>query len=299
MGDGDGWARCGRGHIHWGRHGASGLLPFHRDTAEDITYVLLQQRAGWCNGGGTWGMFGGARGSREDEVAAALRETAEESSLRAEGVRVHGILTDDHGGWQFTSVVASAPERASVRPASLETSDTAWVSADEVEGMRLFEPFEASWPRLRTATFKPVLVVDVANVMGARADGWWRDRVGAATRLHDQIVRLAGRGVSDIPPFEVSYPEIVLVVEGVVAREMATDSGQARPRPGRRRGPVEPDVRVVRAKGSGDDAIVEVVRAAEPGAAYVVVTADRELRRRCEELGASLMGPRMLLNQLR
>ena len=37
-----------------------------------------------------------------------------------------------------------------------------------------------------------VLVVDVANVMGSRPDGWWRDRPGAATRLLAALGPLAG-----------------------------------------------------------------------------------------------------------
>jgi hypothetical protein len=32
-----------------------------------------------------------------------------------------------------------------------------------------------------------VLVVDSANVVGHTPDGWWRDRPGAAKRLHDRI----------------------------------------------------------------------------------------------------------------
>src|SRR4051812_35790995 len=129
MGDGNGWSRCDRGHVHWGRYGAAGLLAFHRGPSDDEPYVLLQQRAWWCNGGGTWGMFGGARDSHEDQVTAALRETAEESTLRTETLRIHGTLADDHGGWEFTSVVASGAERAEVRAASLETRDAAWVRA--------------------------------------------------------------------------------------------------------------------------------------------------------------------------
>jgi len=35
------------------------------------------------------------------------------------------------------------------------------------------------------------IVVDVANVMGSRPDGWWRDRAGAAVRLHADIATLA------------------------------------------------------------------------------------------------------------
>jgi len=37
-----------------------------------------------------------------------------------------------------------------------------------------------------------VLVVDVANVMGSRPDGWWRDRAGAAARLLTELAPLAG-----------------------------------------------------------------------------------------------------------
>ncbi|GAA4129287.1 hypothetical protein GCM10022215_41650 [Nocardioides fonticola] len=33
-----------------------------------------------------------------------------------------------------------------------------------------------------------VLVVDGANVVGARADGWWKDRAGAARRLHEALL---------------------------------------------------------------------------------------------------------------
>ena len=43
------------------------------------------------------------------------------------------------------------------------------------------------------------IVVDVANVMGSRPDGWWRDRAGAAARLHAEIVRLAASGRAILP----------------------------------------------------------------------------------------------------
>jgi rRNA-processing protein FCF1 len=57
------------------------------------------------------------------------------------------------------------------------------------------------------------------------------------------------------------------------------------------------EVRVVLAPGSGDDAIVDVVR--ELPGPVAVVTADRELRRRCEAEGASVLGPGWLLGLLR
>ncbi len=58
-------------------------------------------------------------------------------------------------------------------------------------------------------------------------------------------------------------------------------------------------VRLVSAPGSGDDAIVSVVAdAAARVETCLVVTADRELRRRCEELNASVVGPGWLLRLL-
>ena len=59
---------------------------------------------------------------------------------------------------------------------------------------------------------------------------------------------------------------------------------------------VPPAVRVVTAPGSGDDAIVAAAAAAD--GACLVVTADRELRRRCAEVGADVAGPGWLLSLL-
>ena len=54
---------------------------------------------------------------------------------------------------------------------------------------------------------------------------------------------------------------------------------------------------MVQADGSGDDAIVALAREL-PGRRFVV-TADRELRRRCEAAGATVLGPGWLLGLLR
>jgi rRNA-processing protein FCF1 len=117
------------------------------------------------------------------------------------------------------------------------------------------------------ATVPVLVVVDAANVVGSVPDGWWRDRRGAAERLRD---RLASEGVP-----AVSGPvEIVLVVEGA-ARGVES----------------VPGVRVSSATGSGDDHIVEVVASAGDRS-VLVITADRELRRRVGELGAEVAGPR-------
>jgi 8-oxo-dGTP diphosphatase len=154
------------------------------------------------------------------------------------------------------------------------------------------------------------IVVDVANVMGSRPDGWWRDRAGAAVRLHAELVGLAasGRGV---PPGETDPPDFVMVLEGAAkaaagrlsaASPAGSPPGKATPgaattgaaTPGAARAG---EVRVVLAPGSGDDAIVAVVR--ELPGHRVVVTADRELRERCVAAGATILGPGWLLALLR
>jgi hypothetical protein len=125
-----------------------------------------------------------------------------------------------------------------------------------------------------------VLVVDAANVVGSRPDGWWRDRAGAAARLLGRLVALPG-AVLEGPGGPVTCTEVVAVVEG-----------RARDVPG-------PDgVRVVRAAGSGDDALVDcTVGLAAEGRALLVVTADRGLRERLPA-GSRVAGPGWLLAEL-
>jgi 8-oxo-dGTP diphosphatase len=171
------------------------------------------------------------------------------------------------------------------------------------------------------------VVVDVANVMGSRPDGWWRDRAGAAARLHAAIVRLAASGRAILPDDDAGPddkagpPAFVLVLEGaakaapipaapipaapipaapIPAAPIPAAPIPAAPIPAAEPGsadPVQPgEVRVVHARGSGDDAIVAVVR--ELPGRRVVVTADRELRDRSVAAGATILGPRWLLGQL-
>jgi hypothetical protein len=120
----------------------------------------------------------------------------------------------------------------------------------------------------------PLLVVDGANVVGSVPDGWWRDRRGAAERLRDRLAPLARSGVAGLP----GPLELVLVVEGA-ARGVES----------------VPGVRVEDAPGSGDDHIVNLAAAAGDRPC-LVVTADRELRRRVQEHGAQVAGPRTVLS---
>jgi hypothetical protein len=125
-----------------------------------------------------------------------------------------------------------------------------------------------------------VLLVDAANVVGARPDGWWRDRAGATTRLLTRLAALRGRSVPG-PDGAVVCDEVIAVVEGA-AREVPAPEG----------------VRVERATGSGDDALAAcAARLTAEGAALLVVTADRGLRARLPT-GTSVAGPGWLLARL-
>ncbi|MFI9510333.1 hypothetical protein [Nocardia sp. NPDC052566] len=125
-----------------------------------------------------------------------------------------------------------------------------------------------------------LIVVDAANVVGSRPDGWWRDRSGAARRLLERLTSLHER--LDRPA------EIVVVLEGAAKAAMTSEAGFE-------------GLHIVAAHGSGDDAIVDVVAAAvekDGHRSITVVTADRGLRTRVEALGATTTGPRWLLDQL-
>lgn len=129
------------------------------------------------------------------------------------------------------------------------------------------------------------LVVDAANVVGSRPDGWWRDRAGAASRLLGEVAALPGRDV-DLPGRDVDgsgrgpvrIGEVVVVLEG-----RARDAVPPQELPAA--------VQVVRAGGYGDDEIVARAGTAPPP--VVVVTADRGLRERLPA-GVVTVGPSWL-----
>jgi 8-oxo-dGTP diphosphatase len=289
-GDGDGWVVCRQGHRHWGLFGAAGLLLTRPGGGPSDLEVLLQHRATWSHHGGTWGLLGGARHSSESPVTAALREAAEEGGLAADAVRVNGRYDDDHGGWSYATVVATTGRTATAMPTSPESIAVEWVPEGDVDRRDLHPGFGASWPALRCALRPLTVVVDAANVVGSRPDGWWRDRAGAARRLLTSCAALArdGLAATDVPdglagPLEHCWPAVVVVVEGA-SRAAAHDAPDA--------------VRVVSAPASGDDTIVEVSRSAAGDGPTLVVTADRELRERVSAVGATTAGPRWLTGLL-
>lgn len=240
---------------------------------------MLQHRAPWSHHGGTWGVPGGARDSHETVSTAALREAVEEAAVGPDEVRVTGVHTDDHDGWSYTTVLAEPV--AQIRPvsASAESVEIRWQPVEAVDRLVLHPGFALTWPVLRAAFPPPQLIVDAANVVGSRPDGWWHRRLSAAQELHDQLAILSESGLEPwswprpgrVDGLSWVYPRVTMVVEGA-ARHIAADA----------------TLHVVRAAGSGDDAIVDVVRE-RPHA--VVVSADRELRRRVRSVGATVVGP--------
>lgn len=118
-----------------------------------------------------------------------------------------------------------------------------------------------------------VLVVDGANVVGSVPDGWWRDRAGAARRLHDRLV------TADLAD------QVVLVLEGQ-ARGGAPEGDEG-------------GVRTVHAPGAGDPEIARqaaLAVAAAEGREVTVVTADRALA--AQVAPAEVRGPGWLLERL-
>ena len=126
-----------------------------------------------------------------------------------------------------------------------------------------------------------VVLVDAANVVGARPDGWWRDRAGATSRMLAQLTRLPGRSVPAPGGGHVLCSDVIAVVEGA-ARSVPAPDG----------------VTLVRAPGSGDDALAScATRIAGEGRALLVVTADRGLRARLPD-GVTVTGPGWLFTAL-
>jgi hypothetical protein len=168
-------------------------------------------------------------------------------------------------------------------------------------------------PADHPATTGIVLIVDVANVMGSRPDGWWRDRMAAATRLLTAFGQVIGMETTGPDGGRRRIARVVAVLEGAargaaapgVVRvtdasgliESAVTAGDDDPKD-------RPTVEVVEAERDGDAAIVTVTEtfisalAESPEItdrvdAVLVVTADRGLRRRLPP-AATIVGPEWL-----
>ena len=138
------------------------------------------------------------------------------------------------------------------------------------------------------------VVVDAANVVGARPDGWWRDRPGAARRLAGRIVAVLVSRPEDLAELldgttptsmetagsdlSEAAVQVHLVLEGA-----ASDVEDL---------PTHPLLDVVHAPADGDAAIAALAgELAGPENRVLVVTADRALRDRVRAAGAEVTGP--------
>ena len=142
------------------------------------------------------------------------------------------------------------------------------------------------------------VIVDGANVVGSRPDGWWRDRAGAARRLAGRLAAALAADPQLLAAALTRQPDtptdlrVHLVLEGAASR--ADDL------------PTHPALDVVRAATDGDAAIAELAAVLTDGTdpadptdhAVVVVTADRGLRERVQRCGAATLGPNALLDAL-
>ena len=123
-----------------------------------------------------------------------------------------------------------------------------------------------------------MLVVDVANVMGSRPDGWWRDRAGAAARLMTELP-VAGTEVRSPDDVPLLVTRVLAVLEGKARDAQAPDGVEA-----------------VRATADGDSAVAALAAdLVAEGQLVLVVTADRGLRASLPP-AALVAGPRWLLD---
>ena len=120
-----------------------------------------------------------------------------------------------------------------------------------------------------------MLLIDAANVVGSRPTGWWRDRAGAARAFVDQVRAAVDSG-------RLAQP-VTVVLEGKAREGVPVGVAEG--------------VTVLHAAGSGDDTLIDVTANASDQE-VTLVTADRELRRRAEALGAEVVGPDWLLGLL-
>ncbi|CAN5123079.1 NUDIX domain-containing protein [soil metagenome] len=303
---GDGWVEDGSGRRFWGRFGAAGLLAHDGERG-----ILLQHRANWSHFGGTWGLPGGARHHDETSVQGAIREAHEEAGVPSESLTLKFTSTLDLGFWSYTTVVVDVATPFDAVIADAESIEMRWVPIDEVADLPLHPGFESAWPALKTElTRGTVVVVDAANVVGSKPNGWWKDRLGATETF---ATALAARALQGIPggalgiehPGSTWWPSVLLVVEGQaksveIGIEVDVEvnaEADARPSVPALAHEIAAALSIVRAEHDGDQAIVDTVQGLfeTPGTLaaprVVVVTADRGLRSRVEALGALVRGP--------
>jgi predicted RNA-binding protein with PIN domain len=114
------------------------------------------------------------------------------------------------------------------------------------------------------------------NVIGSRPDGWWRDPDTAKRGLVERLQAMATRAPESITVVIDGrpLPDLIEGKQGGITLLYASRSGP----------------------NAADDRIVEFVT--DDPEDVVVVTSDRDLRRRVQELGAEVRGAMWLRSRL-
>ncbi len=123
------------------------------------------------------------------------------------------------------------------------------------------------WRLCNAAT---ILVVDGNNVIGAVADGWWRDRPGAVRRL---LGRMRCLDEPAVLVLDVEQPDLLEGDHGGIMVRYATRRG----------------------RDAADDRIRELVTGIPEA---TVVTSDRVLRHDVEAAGLTVIGAKAYLARL-
>ncbi len=224
--------------------------------------------------GKPWALPGGARHEGESARDGALRESGEEAGCRRPAVRARFESVLDLGIWSYSTLVADVTtpfepvyQRSRERRPGVGRLSTRSIPSPVAPRIRGLVAV------LREAlAVRPAIVVDVATSW-ALFRRWWKTRAGAATRLVAKVSRLTERGL-DPRRLGLSATRWFPVGHGGAG-------GQARSAE-----PVAPAIRGAACAGDGDDEIVAAVRdIAGAFRPVVVVTSDRELAVRVEELG--------------
>lgn len=122
--------------------------------------------------------------------------------------------------------------------------------------------------------FPDVLLLDAANVVGSRPNGWWRDRAKATSNFVEKV-----RAAAACPGAQAGRDLFSRVLLDESNRKAPTTTCWSSNAP-----------------GPGDEALVALAVAATE--AVVLVSADRALGDRCRGAGADVVRPSWLLDRL-
>lgn len=124
-------------------------------------------------------------------------------------------------------------------------------------------------PSSSSSDSKTRWLVDGANLMGSRPDGWWNNPDKATRRLIEELDAYAGATGEDLTVvFDRRVPDVAPGRHGAIEVAYASRHGA----------------------NAADDEIVRMVAADEDPHTLRVVTSDRRLAERVRELGAPVSG---------